>query len=1041
MKKALAAILIVAALMISIVPASLASEGIFAVGGEKGSSGSATVSSGLGTLTISKELGTKVSYGGGNGGYHFEATFPTEPNNHSHYDHNLDRYLGNNNNNNGNWFQYNEFTYDEGTDTFTYLDWDADAGDYKVVSTEGYARFDLVQGDKLKFVGEYLISYDKDSKEFILTLVTDADYLTSIDATFSISNNIVQGMKNKNSFAKGVDPDEYIWTTSPGQLAFPKSKPMTVSGDQIRFKAPWVKFTDDKGELKNVNLHLWIDGATGYKNTGGAMADRMFEVEVTSLPDMTVKTVLVPINGSVKLNLAEGNYFVREVGETNYKAEYTVNGKTTTGGVLVYVDAKGASVKIKNIPGENEDLGVIIVNKTVEMSDEYIEKYVNKNGELPALMFNFTVTDEDGAEISSFSLAAGGFFAITDLTDGVYTIAEEEVDMPGWFVTFSAETVTISGDDIAFVNVENNFEITGYDLEITKFVETDDGYDYPDEDFAFIIFEAILDDGEYTLGDELFSGSCGDALKVLSVELNAGAYFVYEDMTDAQKDRFVFSETNDNVYEFDGESYILVDISDDSALNVYNDIRYYEFTVTKLVQNGCGYILADEEFTFVLNDENGVVDTQTTVNGVATFKVPFGDYYVTEEMNDSQELRYVVNQDEVTVDLFSGAVFKNDIRYYTFEVTKKVEVDGAGYEIGPGYTFKLFDTDDNFIQFAKTGTDGVAKFVVPYGNYYVKEFMTVSQSNTYEFGEQNADGRIDVVLDGKICFFNDLKRGSITVSLEAMVFMNLISTTTTGYGQVTGGYTFDPVVAGSNDHSVYYHNLPAALGDGGKDWSQYNVFRYDGSEYSYEVWEGMEYVWETSSDSAEFDFVKNNDVVEMGSWEISYLGDGDFYIRVIDGSISGSTISISNTIDSSGKNNSIYSTNANKNFQQFYFQGEESEFTIHAPWVDMDKDVYVYITGNLKGTATMMSVATVGAALGEEFDVLVTDEFGEFVAEGKLTMNDGEITFGGLLPGNYTVEVSPPDGGDWTLLGDGVFIVDVIGGEDTFVFVGATQWL
>ena len=1065
MKKALAALLIVAALVISVVPASLANEG-FSFSALSGSSKTtAGTDTGLGTLTISKQLGTKVSYGGGNGGYHYEASFPTQPNNHSHYDHNLDRYLGNNNNNNGNWFQYNVFTYDEGTDTFTYLDWDADVGNYVLVDTEGYARFDLVQGDKLKLVGEYLVSYDSAKKEFMLTLVTDAEYLVSTDATFSISNDIAKGMKNKNSFPKGADPDEYIWTTSPGQLAFPKNKPVTMNGDSITFKAPWVKFTDNNGDLKEVNLHIWIDGAVGYKNTNGEKADRMFEVEVTKLKDGSVQTVYVPINGSAKLaGLEEGWYLLKEI-ESGYKGDFTINGKTTAGYGLVYVDAKGASVNIKNVPGET-DLGMLVIQKTVDLSDEYIAKYTKKYGELPDLTFSFTVTDADDVLVDSFTLTAGGIYVIPYLADGVYTVVEEDVDMPGWSVSYLGDAEITDGGN-AFVDVINAFDvsqITGADLDVIKKVETDDGYDYPYagsdkcgnalfDQYEFAIFEAILGDDGYELGDELFREISGLYSGIASFELDAGAYFVYEDMSVGQAELYVLSENNDNVYVIDGESYILLLITADDdyvSLDVYNDIRYYEFTVTKLIQSGCGYSLADEEFTFELYDENDeLVQTQTTVNGVATFVVPFGDYYVVEAMSESQEQRFVVNacQGDVYVNILGNVDFKNDIRYYSFDVTKKVELTTGGYGLGEGFVFKLFDTDDNLVQWKKTNAYGVASFVVPFGEYYVAEAMTGAQSATFAFGEQNADGYIDVTLDGKKCFYNDIKRGSVTVSLDASSYKEITTTTvnSSGVGFVTGGYTYDPLVAGSNDHSIYYHNLAAALGEK-TDWSQFNMFVLDENGYTYEIWDETEYIWVTDENAAAFDFVSNNDVVAKGSYEISYLGGGYFYISIVDGALKNSTISISNTIDKSGKaNHSIYAINANQNFQQFSFngQGDKTEFTIYAPWVDVDEDVFVYITGNLTSIITTTTVTPVsGVVIGEIFDVIVTDENG-VVYEGTLETINGiaTLTVDGLLPGNYTVTVIPPETGTWTLNDDGVFEILVVGGEDTPVDVHAVLWL
>ncbi len=276
---------------------------------------------GTGTLVIGKELGRKVDISGSiTGGYPEEAV----PNakgkyDHSSYKHSLSVL------NKNTWFQYNEFSNGSG------------------------GTFDLVQGDKLKDVGEYTITAEGNG----WFTVSFPDLIEAVGARLSISNKIL-GAKNQND--KNYNANN-IWTTSPGQQQF------SFSGNSFRFYAPWVKTNE------TVYVYLHLDGLTGYADTYHAEPGQTFTVLVTgpSFPDG--KEFEVPMNSSIRIeNLKPGTYTIEEL-EDGWKATYYVNGSTV--GIeerfveVIVIKDEVTTVKMTNEPGVWPN-GIFSIQKMVE---------------------------------------------------------------------------------------------------------------------------------------------------------------------------------------------------------------------------------------------------------------------------------------------------------------------------------------------------------------------------------------------------------------------------------------------------------------------------------------------------------------------------------------------------------------------------------------------------------------------------------------------------------------------------------------------------
>ena len=209
------------------------------------------------------------------------------------------------------------------------------------------------------------------------------------------------------------------------------------------------------------------------------------------------------------------------------------------------------------------------------------------------------------------------------------------------------------------------------------------------------------------------------------------------------------------------------------------------------------------------------------------------------------------------------------------------------------------------------------------------------------------------------------------------------------YGSVTGGYSSEavPNAKGKYDHATYVHNLDTKLGTKG-NWFQYNT-------------------WDASAVGT-FDLVTGDKLKKVGEYDIVSNGDGTFTVtlRPNDALVpSGAKISISNEITGAKNKNDfakLKNVAANPIWtsapgqQQFAFSGYT--YTFSAPWVDLNKPVFVYIHLSLDGYEE-----TAGAGIGAMFDVKVT---GPSFPNGKVfqvPMN-GFIKLDNLIPGLYTVE-------------------------------------
>jgi hypothetical protein len=289
--------------------------------------GEREVRDGDGTLIIGKQMGKKASYGSVTGG----DTATAVPNAKGKYDHasyvgNLDTSLGKK----GNWFQYNT------------------VADITVGGT-----FDLVTGDKLKKVGEYDIVLNADGS-FTITLRPN-DALVASGAKFSISNEVVKKVKNKNDLAKHpLAAKNPIWTSAPGQQQF------GFSGHSCTFNAAWV----DVSKPVFVYIHLSLNG---YEDTSVAGGEGSWDFLVTgpSFPNGTI--VNVKTNGFQKLEkLKAGVYTIEELAP-GWEASYSLNG-----GVFVTVNefevtvtdfnTQTVNVKNKEVPFK----GKVAVQKLVE---------------------------------------------------------------------------------------------------------------------------------------------------------------------------------------------------------------------------------------------------------------------------------------------------------------------------------------------------------------------------------------------------------------------------------------------------------------------------------------------------------------------------------------------------------------------------------------------------------------------------------------------------------------------------------------------------
>ena len=155
----------------------------------------------------------------------------------------------------------------------------------------------------------------------------------------------------------------------------------------------------------------------------------------------------------------------------------------------------------------------------------------------------------------------------------------------------------------------------------------------------------------------------------------------------------------------------------------------------------------------------------TDENGIARFEnIPYGEFTVTEELNEEQAYVYVQNkaftvdlrQDEVSADV------QNELIRQKVQVVKTSENDEV-----EGITFHLFGKTVNGMEVDETATtnaEGIAEFAaekggIPRGTYTIEEVDT-----KFYFIEPDAQDITVAEEDLKVSFYNELQKADLEVS-------------------------------------------------------------------------------------------------------------------------------------------------------------------------------------------------------------------------------------------------------------------------------------
>jgi len=746
-----------------------------------------------GSIQLSKEMGDKCSINDSiTGGYAGEKGITTAgPGNSGKTTtappaHNLDQKLGQNGNN---WFEFN--TIDPG------------------FGVNDQITFDLVNGNNLDKVGAYTVT-NNGNGSFTFTM---ADALYAVGPNVSISNNI--------TFAKNTNDKAYsasnIWTSAPGQQQFSLGKGAVGDGHSFTIQTTGLDMS------KPVYIYMHLSGLTGYKNTNGLGPDATFIVNVQgpSFPDG--QDFKVPMNGSLNIpDLKPGTYVIRETTD-GYIPTYTVNGETKTGGTIkVTVDSdKTTSVKLNNKPGTNPVSSEIDFKKIVETADGYAA------GE--GFTFNvYTAVNDDGTPVADSFVTS-----ITTGSDGVGTFIADGYDVGTWFYLFEdmndsqlsmyapqSSYFAIQSTEVRYVvnadaNPILNSLLPGV-FTVEKLIAQDDTVVNGGEGFSFSAYAAIDENG-LPVGDAIQTVTTGpDGLAVFGLDGGfkiGGTYYVFENMTDEQKQLYVaegsyiavaataegaeagtFEFTNDLAF---GSLEVAADIDGTHFVEYYVPGGYLTFTTSGTLVSWVGYgdhldPLVDGSvfqgffatvgqgsdtgngFTFLEINLPKLIGIGGSDIGIAQTDQS-GSPYINNQFNLDIQHDYNIKIEGdnlvVSCDVLSGG-FGIALSQKAFVGNPNSQTQGHPYNINNPFTIPIadlpVDSDGNFYFFFHIES-GSTMYVTP---LQVTSWTLDHTGQVYD--EYDGDYTVDVcdangvnVASGSLGLFEDLAAGDYTVTVTA----------------------------------------------------------------------------------------------------------------------------------------------------------------------------------------------------------------------------------------------------------------------------------
>lgn len=234
------------------------------------------------------------------------------------------------------------------------------------------------------------------------------------------------------------------------------------------------------------------------------------------------------------------------------------------------------------------------------------------------------VTDENGQAVSN------------DLFVGKYYVKETSVPY-GYVQNNEIDTFEIKDEDVQDVNIgldvfNDRATVT---LDLTKVMETNH-YDYENA-YADVVFgiyarnDIMMADGNVGIKkDQLIYTSAIDKNGHLmnSVDLPYGDYYIKElktnDAYELDGTEYDFSVT------YQGEDVISFTIQINDGKEIINELKETKVQIRKVDETDQSLVLAGAQFTLYDQDGNTLMSVVTGQDGLATFNVTQGTYYLQE---------------------------------------------------------------------------------------------------------------------------------------------------------------------------------------------------------------------------------------------------------------------------------------------------------------------------------------------------------------------------------------------------------------------------
>ena len=511
-----------------------------------------------------------------------------------------------------------------------------------------------------------------------------------------------------------VAPDGYVLNTTTHHIPVDKNQDNTYEIENISGRSLTIEKVDEDGQLITTGTALFqvtMNGtATAYTTSNGVATVPNIAVGT----EVTVKELTAPYGyalDSTEHTITIAKDEENKVSVTNKKAKDVTVAKTDDDGYLVTSSRAGFKVYSK-------DLGRYLILEYDDTENKWMY-----TGSTDGNSSNATVIYTDDGIVNISGLSVGEYRLYETVTPTDYRYDRNYTD----FSVDAIDNATVESENslpevegkvippestgsITVVNVQN-FGQGRIDITILD----ENGNLITDEDAVVTINnnESItISNGHYTSG-----------------EMDIGEYTIKE-------------VTAPYGYELND-----VEITKEVTVGgiTYFEIRHTRLPDGELKLNKVdddGNLITSEPATFSIYNEDGTlyVGNVSTENGILTYSLPLGEYYVVEEeepygyLLSERQYKFTITPGETTeIDFKNEKILTGEVEISKLDVNSDLITNDSAQ-------FKIYDAENNVMKFVKDDIKGMkihfaSDFYLERVSYDWIEIYYLKDGNTYRYSD------------------------------------------------------------------------------------------------------------------------------------------------------------------------------------------------------------------------------------------------------------------------------------------------------------------